>query len=188
MSVGLRRKVTDDHQEFIGIFSTADKRNNTMAIVATVDPLKPRFSKILGVEGRFGFIKGVEGGRESLEPLMGWVSEELPFEIAPDVPLTPLPKFHAHEQGFLAGMGKHVGIEAANVGEFLPLVTGHFTDDVALAMHHFIVGERQHEVFAVVIPHAEGEVVLVKLAEPRIHAEVVEHVVHPAHVPFEVEP
>ena len=111
-----------------------------MAIVATVNPLKPRFSKVLSVEGGFGFVEGVEGGRESLEPLMGWVSEKLPFEIAPDIPLTPLTKFHAHEQGFLAGMGKHVGVETANVGELLPLITGHFTDDVALAMDHFIMG------------------------------------------------
>ena len=85
-------------------------------------------------------------------------------------------------------MGKHVSVKTANVCELLPLVTGHLADNIALTMHHFIMGKRQHKVFAVVVPHAEGEVVLVKLAEPRIHAEIVEHVVHPAHVPFEVEP
>ncbi len=33
----------------------------------------------------------------------------------------------------------------------------------------------------------EGDVVLVELAEPVIQLEVIEHVVHPAHVPLEVE-
>ncbi len=54
-------------------------------------------------------------------------------------------------------------------------------------MDDLIVAERQHEVLAKGVPNAEGDVVLVELAEPRIHAEVVQHVVHPTHIPFKVE-
>ena len=84
-------------------------------------------------------------------------------------------------------MGKHIAIQTSDVGEFLPFISWHFADDVALPVNHFVMGEGQHKVFAVVVPHAEGEVVLVELAEPRIHVEVVQHVVHPAHIPFEIE-
>ncbi len=55
-------------------------------------------------------------------------------------------------------------------------------------MNNLIVGQRQHEVFAVVIPNAERHIVLVELAEPGIHMKIVQHVVHPAHVPLQVEP
>ena len=49
------------------------------------------------------------------------------------------------------------------------------------------MGESQHEVFRKGIPDAEGDVVLVELPEPGIHMEIVQHVVHPAHVPLQIE-
>ena len=54
-------------------------------------------------------------------------------------------------------------------------------------MHDLIMGERQHEILAVVIPDTEGDVVLVKLAEPGIHVEIVQHIVHPAHIPLQIK-
>ena len=50
------------------------------------------------------------------------------------------------------------------------------------------MGERQHKVFAEGIHDTEGEIVLVKLAKPGIHTEVIQHVMHPAHIPLEVKP
>ena len=58
---------------------------------------------------------------------------------------------------------------------------------MALAMHDFVVTKGKHEVFGVGVPDRKRDVVLVKLAEPRIQLEVIEHVVHPTHVPFEIE-
>jgi hypothetical protein len=58
---------------------------------------------------------------------------------------------------------------------------------VALAVHHLVVAEGEHEVLGVGVPDRERHIVLVELAEPRIQLEVIEHVVHPTHVPFEVE-
>ena len=84
-------------------------------------------------------------------------------------------------------MGKHIGEEGADIRKFLPLIAWHFTEHIALSMYHFIVGQRQHIVFAVVIPHTKGDIVLMELAEPGIHAEIIQHIVHPAHVPFQVK-
>lgn len=51
-------------------------------------------------------------------------------------------------------------------------------------MHHFIVRQRQHEVFGVVIEQPEGELIVVILTINRVELHVVERVVHPAEVPF----
>ena len=54
-------------------------------------------------------------------------------------------------------------------------------------MHDFVVRERQHKVFAVLVNHAEGEQVVVVFAVYRIFLHVTQGVVHPAHVPFVLE-
>ena len=55
------------------------------------------------------------------------------------------------------------------------------------AVHHFVVRDRQHEILREGVEQAEGDVVVVELAVDRVLAEVVQHVVHPAHVPLHRE-
>jgi hypothetical protein len=43
-------------------------------------------------------------------------------------------------------MSEHVGVEQSEIGETLPFVAGHAVEHRALAMHHFVMRERQHEV------------------------------------------
>jgi hypothetical protein len=57
-----------------------------------------------------------------------------------------LTELGAHEQELLARMSEHVGVEQPEIGETLPFVAGHAVDHRALAVHHFVVRERQHEV------------------------------------------
>src|SRR5271156_6528231 len=47
--------------------------------------------------------------------------------------------------------------------------------------------KRQHEIFAVCVHQTEGEIAMMIAAENRIEAEVIEGIMHPAHVPFEAE-
>ena len=47
--------------------------------------------------------------------------------------------------------------------------------------------DRQHEIFGEGVHQREGDVLMVILAEPRVKLEIVAHIVHPAHVPLEVE-
>src|SRR5437667_10033694 len=51
-------------------------------------------------------------------------------------------------------------------------------------MYHFVMRQRQDEVLVMMIEHGEGEIVLMILAMNRVAFEVVQRVVHPAHVPF----
>ena len=86
------------------------------------------------------------------------------------VPLLALPDLLPHEQQLLAGMRPHVGQERARVGELLPFVARHLVDQRALAVHHFVVRDRQHEIFGEGVQQAEGDVVVVILAVDRVLA------------------
>ena len=54
-------------------------------------------------------------------------------------------------------------------------------------MDHLIVGDGQHKVLRKGIHHGEGDVLVVVLAEIGIQLQIVAHVVHPAHVPLQIE-
>ena len=54
-------------------------------------------------------------------------------------------------------------------------------------MHHFVVRQRQHEVFAESVDQAEGHRVVVPAPMHGVFMHVAQRVVHPAHVPFVVE-
>ena len=85
----------------------------------------------------------------------------------------------AHEAGNRGGIG-HCGL-----GGVIP--AAHLADQGALAVDDLVVREGLHEGLAPLVEHAEGELVVVELAEQRVLPEVAEAIVHPAHVPFEVE-
>ena len=54
-------------------------------------------------------------------------------------------------------------------------------------MDDLVVRERQHEVLVPGVDHREGELVVVEAPVDRLLREVLERVVHPAHVPLEAE-
>ena len=103
------------------------------------------------------------------------------------IPLALLAEFAAHEHQLLAGMGEHEAVIGAQIGEALPVVAGHPAQDRALAVDDFVVRQRQDEIFRKRIMQAEQDVAVVMLAVDRILADVVQRVVHPAHVPFVAE-
>ena len=59
--------------------------------------------------------------------------------------------FVAHEIELFAGAGHLVGQQQTQIGEFLPRITGHFTEQRTFAVHDFIMRKRQHEIFSVSI-------------------------------------
>ena len=54
-------------------------------------------------------------------------------------------------------------------------------------MHHLVVADGQHKVFAKGVEKAKGNAVVVALAEQWIQAHIPEHIVHPAHIPLKVK-
>ena len=101
------------------------------------------------------------------------------------VPLAPLSELSAHEQHFLAGVPIHEAIEGTEVGKSLPFVAGHFVEQRPLSVHHFIVRKHQDEVFIEGVEESKCNLILVEEAVNGIAAEVLQHVMHPSHVPLE---
>ena len=84
-------------------------------------------------------------------------------------------------------MRPHVGEERAHVRHLLPAVARHLVQQRTLAVHDLVVRDRQHEVLGVRVHHRERHLVVVVAAVDRREAQVLQRVVHPAHVPFEAE-
>ncbi len=84
-------------------------------------------------------------------------------------------------------MGPHEGVERPQGAELAPLVLRHPLEHRSLAVHHFVVADRQDEVLRVRVRHGEGHLVVVVLPVDRFAAEIAQRVVHPAHVPLEAE-
>ena len=84
-------------------------------------------------------------------------------------------------------MAEHEAVIGAQIGKALPVVARHAAEDRALAVHDFVVRQRQDEIFRKRVVQAEQDVAVMMLAMDRILADVVQRVVHPAHVPFVAE-
>ena len=98
-----------------------------------------------------------------------------------------LAQFAAHEEQLFAGMRVHVAEEQPQIRKFLPIIAGHFFQKGALAVDDLIVRKRQNEIFVEGVDHREGEFVVMILAVNRIEREIPQRIVHPAHVPFQIE-
>ena len=103
------------------------------------------------------------------------------------VPFPPLTKLAAHEQGLFARFPVHITQKQPEVGEFLPIISGHLGQKGGLPVHHLIVGEGQDEIFMKGVQEGKGQLVHVVTAVNRILGHEGQHVMHPAHVPLEHE-
>ena len=103
------------------------------------------------------------------------------------VPLAILGDFIAHEGEVLARMSPLVGEQRTDPGVLLPIVARHLAKHGTLAVHNLIMADRQHIVFRIGIHHGEGDLVVVPFAVDRLLMQVLQGVVHPAHVPLEAE-
>ena len=164
-----------------------------VGVVIGDDPLEA-FPAVVDFPERGGlFIEVVEGPRVRLQFAVHVVVEQVPVELALVVPLAELAELAAHEEEFLAGVGVHVGQHGADTGELLGVLLGvgrvarMLVDEGAFAVDDFIVRDGQDEVLGEGVEEGEGQTVVVVLPTETVEVEVADDVVHPAHVPFEVE-
>src|SRR5713101_4796765 len=115
------------------------------------------------------------------------IVEQVPVEARIVIPFAPLADLLAHENKFLARARPHVGEQRTLICELPPAVARHLGEHRAFPMHHFVMRQRQHEVLAPRVEQAEGEIAMMIAAIDRIEREVLERIVHPAHVPLEAE-
>ena len=63
----------------------------------------------------------------------------------------------------------------------------HFVEHGVFTVHHFVVRKYGHKIFRPLIQRGKGQIVLMPLPMNRFALEILQRVVHPAHVPLEVE-
>ena len=104
------------------------------------------------------------------------------------VPLPPLAKLPAHEEEFFAGLGIHIAQQESEVGVLLPIVAGHFAEQRPLAIDDLIMRQGQDEIFVEGVEEAKRQRIMVELTMDGIVVHVLQHIVHPAHIPFQPKP
>ncbi len=155
-----------------------------------VGAAEPREGGPIGVAGPqrgVRAIRAVQHPDERVQLGVRRLVQHPPVEPASFRPLGHLPELLAHEQQLLARVSPHVGEEGAHVRELLPVVARHPREKAPLAVHDLVVADRQHVVLAEGVDERERELALVVRAVHRIALDVLQRVVHPAHVPLEPE-
>src|SRR6266508_3860095 len=113
--------------------------------------------------------------------------EKMPVERMVMAPFVFLAELAAHEQELLAGMAEHEAVISAQIGKALPLIARHAAENRTLAVHDFVMGERQDEVLEERVMQTKKDLAVMMLAVDRVFADIIERVVHPSHVPLVAE-
>lgn len=71
--------------------------------------------------------------------------------------------------------------------EFVLVTYGDFVDKTVLSVHDFVVRKRQYIIFAVCVRQCERQFVVHFLPEKRIGLDIRQGIVHPTHIPLEIE-
>ena len=184
----LRREVADGDDVVGRVLRLADEGDDAVLVVVAIDPLEAIPVEVDLPERLVVAVELVERAAV-LEHLLVHriLLRQMPVEAVIVIPLDELAELTTHEQQLLAWMCDPVREERAQAGKLLPVIARHLADQRTLAVHDLIVRERQHEVLAERIHEGERDLVVVPLAVDRVERHVLEHVVHPAHVPLVVE-
>ena len=113
------------------------------------------------------------------------VGNVVPVDRVCLVPLGGLTPVAAHEEQLLAGVGEHVAEEGAKACGLVPVIARHALPERAFAVDYFIVAKRQDILLGKRVHQGERDLVVVIRAVNRIEGEVLQRVVHPAHVPLQ---
>ena len=183
----LRREV-DHNDDIAAVLGDTAEGDDVVAVVLVADPLKAAPVGVLLPELRRLEIEMVERLDIGLHLFVRRVIEQHPVQPALVGPFGELGELAAHEQHLLARVRGHVAVQRAQAAELVLIRGRHLADQRALAVHDLVVRKRQDVVFRERIHEREGDLVVHVLAEERVSRAVAQHIVHPAHVPLEVEP
>ena len=129
----------------------------------------------------------IEGLHKFLQSLMVRFLCEIPLHLSVFIPLVVFSDILSHEQKLLAGMTHHIAVTGLQVGKLFLSGSRHLAQHRRLSVHHLVMGKHQHEPLAVGINHAEGEHIVAAGTEVGVLSDIVQEIVHPAHVPLHVK-
>ncbi len=177
----------DGAQQFLAGFVPAEEHHHIVLVVVGHQPLKALPAVVVLPQGALTQIEVVQVPDILMELPVALAVQHAPVQLVLEVPFLFGAQLHAHKAQLLSGMGHGVAVKAPDARQLLPLVPGHLAPDGALHVDHLVVAQGQDVVFRKSVEHGEGDVLVVALAEPGVHFQIVAHVIHPAHVPLQVE-
>ena len=137
---------------------------------------------------RLGDDGPVEVADQPAQPGVQGIVEERPVEGRVKVPLLPLAEFAAHEESLFSRPGPLQGQKRPQVGQAVRLVGQiHLVGKGALPVNDFVMGKDQDEILGILVVAAMVDRPKLMLPVPRGSLEEFQHVMHPAHVPLEME-
>ncbi len=136
------------------------------------------------MQRRFGAQHGIEVAHQARHALALVACRPCPVQCRIVRPLLSLTELAAHEQQFAARVRPHETVVRAELGQPLRRLARHLGQQRSLAVHHLVMRKRKHKPFGEGVDQAEADLTMVMLAMNRIAPEVLQGVVHPAHVPF----
>ena len=166
----------------------ARERDYALVGVVRVDPVEALRRVRVLPQRRLRLVERVQGRGVAL--LVGVALVLLRQEVLDALvvaPLDELAKLVAHEVELAARVRHLVQGKRAHARELAPVVARHPGDERALAVDHLVVAERQDEVLVELVHGREGQELVVAGAVREVGLHVVQRIVHPAHVPLEVE-
>ena len=176
-----------DHGHGVAGLVASHEGDHVVVGVVADQPLEAARVLVALVEGRELRLDGVEVAHQLLSAAVQRVLQQPPGQPRLLRPLGPLGELDPHEHQLLAGMGPLEGEIGAQGRGLLPVVAGRLAQQRALAVHDLVMAQRQDEVLRVLVDHREGQLAVVVPAVDRVLAQVLQGVVHPAHVPLEAE-
>ena len=183
----LRREIYHDDAAVGRIPALAQPGKGRVGGIVGDQPFEAGGIAIERMQRRRLAVELVEVAHQPLHAGVAFLLGQVPGQADVVVPFGVLAEFRAHEHQLLAGMAEHEGVIGAQIGKALPLVARHAAEDRAFAVHDFVVRQRQDEVFREGVVQPEQNIAVVVAAVDRILGDVVQGVVHPAHVPLVAE-
>src|SRR5215469_13890223 len=108
----------------------------------------------------------------------------MPVQTFFKIPFFPLAKLSSHEEKLFARMAPHISKKSSQICKTLPEITWHFIYQRSLNMYDFIMRKWQHKVLRIGIHEREGDVIMMISPMNGIHMHIVQHIMHPPHIPF----
>lgn len=165
----------------------AQEHQHVVVIIVGHQPLKALPAAVVLPQAAVPAVQPVQLADALVGAAAGGVVQQIPVQLALKRPLVPLAQLRAHEQQLLSRVAQHVGVESPHARQLPPVVAGHLAPQGAFHVYYLVVGQGQHVVLGKGVDHGEGHVLVVELAEIGVHLQIVAQVVHPAHVPLQVE-
>src|ERR1700731_257443 len=173
VAMHLGREIHDHEAALMGVAPLAQPGKHAAISVMHDQPFKPRRLAVELMQGRHRPVQAVEIADQALDAGMPRVFQQVPVEGVIVLPFIYLSELAAHEKQLLAGMTEHEAVIGAQIGEALPLVAGHASENGALPMHDLIMGEGQNEVLEKSVVKTKQDLPMVVLAVDRILADVI---------------